>query len=259
MSADREISVRVTGLVKRFHDHVVLDGVDLEVPRGSSLALIGPSACGKTVLLKCLLGLYHADGGSIEIDGQDVTRLSRADQDEMMKRIGVLFQQNALFDSMPIWENICFRLLSEKQLTRRAAKDRAVELLAQVGMGPEVADLFPADLSGGMQKRVGLARAIAGNPEILILDDPTAGLDPILAHAIDRLVDNLVAQNQVTAIAITGEMNNIRDRYRRVALLHDQKIQWQGRTTEIDDSHHAALMQMVEGEAEGPIQMLVEA
>ena len=185
--------------------------------------------------------------------------MSGADHDDLMDRIGVLFQQNALFDSMPIWENICFRPMASKKLTRKQARDRAVELLANVGMSSDVADLYPSDLSGGMQKRVGLARAIAGDPEILILDDPTAGLDPILAHAIDSLVDHLVAQNKVTAIAITGEMKNIRDRYRRVALLHDGRIQWQGRTSEIDDSHHEALMQMVEGRAEGPIQMLVEA
>ena len=259
MSAGQDICVRVKGLNKWFHDHTVLDGVDLEVPRGSSLALIGPSACGKTVLLKCLLGLHHIDGGSIEIDGQDVGQMSAADHDALMDRIGVLFQQNALFDSMPIWENICFRPMASKKLNRKQARDRAVELLANVGMSADVADLYPSDLSGGMQKRVGLARAIAGDPEILILDDPTAGLDPILAHAIDSLVDHLVAQNKVTAIAITGEMKNIRDRYRRVALLHDGKIQWQGRTSEIDDSRHEALMQMVEGRAEGPIQMLVEA
>ena len=259
MSSDPDICVRINGLVKRFHDHVVLDGVDLVVPRGSSLALIGPSASGKTVLLKCLLGLYRPDAGEIEIEGRDVMRMSRVEHDALMDRIGVLFQQNALFDSMPIWENICFRPIASKKLNRRQARERAVELLGQVGMSADVADLYPSDLSGGMQKRVGLARAIAGKPEILVLDDPTAGLDPILAHAIDELIDGLVAKNGVTAIAITGEMKNIRNRYQRVALLHDHKIQWQGLSSEIDDSHHAALIQMVEGQAEGPIKMLVEA
>lgn len=255
MGATDEICIRVQGLTKRFGDHLILQDVDLAVPRGSSLALIGPSASGKTVLLKCLLGLYPVDAGSIEIDGVDLVHASRDDKDELLDRIGVLFQQNALFDSMKIWENICFRPLNRKSMTRAQARDRAVELLGNVGMGPEVADLYPADLSGGMQKRVGLARAVAGKPEILLLDDPTAGLDPILAHAIDRMIDGIVADQGVTAIAVTGEMMNIRQRYRRVALLHDHHIQWQGRTSEVDDSHHAALMQMVNGEAKGPISM----
>lgn len=255
MGAAGDICIRVEGLAKRFGDHLILEDVNLEVPRGSSLALIGPSACGKTVLMKCLLGLYPVNAGTIKIEGVDVTRAGKEDRDALMDRIGVLFQQNALFDSMKIWENICFRPLGRKSMTRSQARDRAVELLGNVGMGPEVADLYPADLSGGMQKRVGLARAVAGKPDILILDDPTAGLDPILAHAIDRMIDGIVADQGVTAIAVTGEMMNIRQRYRRLALLHDHHIQWQGRTSEIDDSHHAALMQMVNGEADGPIRM----
>ncbi|WP_259781480.1 ABC transporter ATP-binding protein [Aestuariispira ectoiniformans] len=255
MAANGEISIRIEGLTKRFGNHLILEDVNLEVPKGSSMALIGPSASGKTVLMKCLLGLYPVDAGRIEIDGVDVTHARPEERDELMDRIGVLFQQNALFDSMTIWENICFRPLAKKTLTRPQARDRAVELLANVGMGEEVADLYPADLSGGMQKRVGLARAVAGKPEILLLDDPTAGLDPILAHAIDRMIDGIVADRGVTAVAVTGEMMNIRQRYRRLALLHDHHIQWQGRTSEINDSHHAALMQMVNGEADGPIRM----
>ena len=249
--------ISVRNLHKRFHDHVVLRDVSFDLPWRTSMALIGPSASGKTVLLKCLLGLHVFEGGAITIDGMDLAKATGPERDELMDRIGVLFQQNALFDSLRIWENVCFRALSSKSISRRKARDRAVELLAQVGLGAEVADLGPADLSGGMQKRVGLARAIAADPEILILDDPTAGLDPILAHTIDSLIDDVVHQKGVTAIAITGEMTNIAKRYRNIALLHDGEIKWCGGTDNIDAADNAYLHQMVNGEAEGPIRMAV--
>jgi len=247
--------ISIKNLSKSFNENDILTDVSFDMNQGTSMALVGPSAAGKTVLLKCMLGLHHADGGEIIIDGLNMHDANNADRDQLMRRIGVLFQQNALFDSQTIWENVSFRLMGDLKIPRAKARDRAIELLHQVGLGVDVATLYPADLSGGMQKRVGLARAIATEPDILILDDPTAGLDPILAHTIDSLIDRIVQDRGVTAIAITGEMANIRKRYRNLALLHDGIIQWCGATSEIDNAHNDHVTQMVNGNAVGPIKM----
>ena len=247
--------IDVKNLAKSFNNNKVLEDVSFTMRKGTSLALVGPSAAGKTVLLKCMLGLHDFDHGDVVIDGVNMRDASHADRDQLMRHIGVLFQQNALFDSQTIWENVSFRLLGEHKLPRKKARDRAIDLLQQVGLGADVAMLYPADLSGGMQKRVGLARAIAAEPDILILDDPTAGLDPILAHTIDILIDKIVQDKGVTAIAITGEMANIHKRYRNLALLHDGIIRWCGATSDIKDAHNDYLNQMVNGLAEGPIKM----
>lgn len=247
--------IEVKSLKKSFGDTTVLKDINFKMNEGTSLALVGPSAAGKTVLLKCMLGLQQADQGDVLIDGLNMREAKASERDKLISRIGVLFQQNALFDSQSIWENVSFRLMGELKMPRKKARDRAVELLEQVGLGADVAALYPADLSGGMQKRVGLARAIAAEPDILILDDPTAGLDPILAHTIDSLIDKIVQDRGVTAIAITGEMANIQKRYRNLALLHDGVIQWCGATSEIDEAHNDYLYQMVNGKSDGPIKM----
>jgi len=247
--------IDVKNLAKSFNHNAVLEDVSFTLEKGTSLALVGPSAAGKTVLLKCMLGLHDADAGSVVIDGVNIGHGSPQDRDQLMRRVGVLFQQNALFDSQTIWENVSFRLLGELKMPQKQARDKAIDLLHQVGLSADVAMLYPADLSGGMQKRVGLARAIATEPDILILDDPTAGLDPILAHTIDVLIEEIVRSRGVTAIAITGEMAKIRTRYRNLALLYDGIIQWHGKTSQIDDAHNDYLSQMVNGLAEGPIKM----
>ncbi len=247
--------ISLKGVSKSFGANHVLDDIDLEIEKGSITALIGPSASGKSVLMKCLLGLYPIDQGQITIEGKDISKLSRRERENLMDRIGVLFQQNALFDSLTIWENVCFRPISNKSMKRDEAYTVALDLLKKVGLKAETADLYPSDLSGGMQKRVGLARAIASEAEFLILDDPTAGLDPILSLAINKLIQDLVKRTNATALVVTGDMTDLETRYSHIALLHDKKIQWQGLSKSARPSGNPALLQMLNGDKDGPIVM----
>ncbi|KAA9005605.1 ABC transporter ATP-binding protein [Histidinibacterium aquaticum] len=246
--------IRLSGVQKSFGENHVLRGVDLEVGRGESCVVIGGSGTGKSVVLKCILGLVTPDAGTIEVDGQDVTRVSR---DPFLARFGMLFQGAALFDSLPVWQNVGFRLLrGEKARPRREARDIAIEKLRRVGLGPEVADRYPAELSGGMQKRVGLARAIAADPEIIFFDEPTTGLDPIMAGVINELIREIVTELGVTAVTITHDMTSVRSIADRVAMLHGGKIRWTGPVSEIDSAGDPYLDQFVQGRAEGPIETL---
>ncbi len=247
--------IRIRGLRKAFGDKVVLDGIDLDVPAGSSLVVIGGSGSGKSVLLKCILGLLDADAGSIEIDGQDVLRLDRRAREAIRARIGMLFQNGALFDSLPVWENVAFGPLAQRKLDRPAARARAAEVLAQVGLAASVGDLSPAELSGGMQKRVGLARAIAGQPDILFFDEPTTGLDPIMGAVIDGLIVDCVKRLGSTAIAITHDMASARRIGDRAAMLFRGKLVWTGPASALLDSGNAMVDQFTHGRREGPIQM----
>jgi phospholipid/cholesterol/gamma-HCH transport system ATP-binding protein len=251
--------IRVRQLRKRFGPKVVLDGVDLEVADGESLVVIGGSGTGKSVLLKCILGILTPDSGSIEIDGVDLTTLSRHERDAVMQRFGMLFQGSALFDSLPVWQNVAFRLLQIERLGRPAAREKAIETLGMVGLGASVADLSPAELSGGMQKRVALARAIAAQPEILFFDEPTTGLDPIMADVINGLIARLVRQLGATAISITHDLASARKIADRVAMIYKGKIIWQGPVGEIDASGNPYVDQFIHGRAEGPIELDVRA
>ncbi len=247
--------IRIRGLYKAFGDKVVLDGIDLDVPAGSSLVVIGGSGSGKSVLLKCILGLIDADAGSIEIDGQDVLRLDRRAREAIRARIGMLFQNGALFDSLPVWENVAFGPLAQRKLDRPAARARAAEVLAQVGLAASVGDLSPAELSGGMQKRVALARAIAGQPDILFFDEPTTGLDPIMGAVIDGLIVDCVKRLGSTAIAITHDMASARRIGDQAAMLFRGKLIWTGPASALLDSGNAMVDQFTHGRREGPIQM----
>jgi phospholipid/cholesterol/gamma-HCH transport system ATP-binding protein len=211
------------------------------------------------VLLKCIVGIMQPDRGSIEIDGQEVTGLGRRAREQVMQKFGMLFQGAALFDSLPVWENVAFGLLQVKKLGRTEARTRAVETLARVGLGPDVADLSPAELSGGMQKRVGLARAIATQPEILFFDEPTTGLDPIMADVINELIARSVRQLGATAISITHDLASARKIADRIAMLYRGKIVWQGPVGQIDDSGNPFVDQFIHGRAEGPIELDVRA
>ena len=189
---------------------MVLDGVDLDVAAGQGLVILGGSGSGKSVTIKCILGLIEPDEGVIEIDGVDVLKLPRREREALGDRIGMLFQNGALFDSLPVWENVCFKLLAQGRITRAKARDRAAEVLAQVGLAATVGDLSPAELSGGMQKRVGLARAIAAQPDIIFFDEPTTGLDPIMGAVIDGLIVDCVQKLGATAVSITHDMASAR-------------------------------------------------
>jgi phospholipid/cholesterol/gamma-HCH transport system ATP-binding protein len=242
---------------KRFGPKTVLDGIDLVVNEGDSLVIIGGSGSGKSVTIKCVLGIIRPDSGSILVDGEEVTRLGGSKRDALMRKFGMLFQGGALFDSLPVWENVAFGLIQGRGVSRQHARETALEKLARVGLGPEVAELSPAELSGGMQKRVGLARAIAADPEIIFFDEPTTGLDPIMADVINDLIHTTVRDLGVTAVSITHDMASARKISNRIAMLYKGKIVWDGPTTQIDRSGNPYVDQFIRGSAEGPIKMEV--
>lgn len=243
--------ITLSGIHKAFGANRVLRGVDLNVPRGQSMVIIGGSGTGKSVLLKCILGLVHPDAGTILVDGQDADTAAR---DAFLARFGMLFQGGALFDSLPVWQNVAFRLLrGALKRPRDEARAIAIEKLRRVGLKPETADLYPAELSGGMQKRVGLARAIAAEPQIIFFDEPTTGLDPIMAGVINDLIREIVTEMGATAMTITHDMSSVRAIADRVAMLHDGVIQWTGPISELDATPDPYVQQFIHGRAAGPI------
>ena len=247
--------IRLRGVTKRFGDKLVLDGIDLDVAPRTSMVVIGGSGSGKSVLIKCILGLIVPDEGSIEIDGQDVLRLAPREREAVRARIGMLFQNGALFDSISVADNVAFGLLAQKKATKAEARARADAVLAQVGLAASVGDLSPAELSGGMQKRVALARAIAATPDILFFDEPTTGLDPIMGAVIDGLITEQVRRLGSTAIAITHDMASARRIGDRAAMIHKGRIVWEGPAASLMDSGNAMVDQFTHGHREGPIQM----
>jgi len=244
--------IDITGLHKTFGENAVLRGVDLKVATGSSTVIIGGSGTGKSVLLKCILGLVAPDTGRILLDGEDVTQ---AERDSFLAKFGMLFQGGALFDSMPVWQNVAFRLLrGSLKKPVEEAREIARAKLARVGLGPEVAEKYPAELSGGMQKRVSLARAIAADPQVIFFDEPTTGLDPIMAGVINDLIREIVVEMGATAMTITHDMSSVRAIADRVAMLHGGKIRWEGPVSEMDGASDPYLQQFITGSAEGPIE-----
>lgn len=249
--------IEVKGVHKRFGAKVVLDGLDLTVMPGESMVIIGGSGTGKSVTIKSVLGLVTPDRGSIKVDGKEVTRLTGRAREKVNQKFGMLFQAAALFDSLKVWENVAFALIQGRGLGRTEAKKIALQKLAKVGLGPEVAELSPSELSGGMQKRVGLARAIAAEPEIIFFDEPTTGLDPIMADVINDLIVTTVKSMGVTALSITHDMVSARKIADRIAMLYKGKIIWVGRKEDIDKSGNPYVDQFIHGRAEGPIKMEV--
>lgn len=246
--------IQLIDVHKRFGAKVVLDGVSLSIAPGESLVIIGGSGSGKSVTIKTVLGLVKPDSGTIKVDGEDITRYSFREREPTLRKVGMLFQGGALFDSLPVWKNITFGARERgHHLTAKQAHDLAVEKLEAVGMKPEVADLMPSELSGGMQKRVGLARAIAANPEIIFFDEPTTGLDPIMADVINDLIVSCVKKLGSTAVTITHDMASVRKIATRVAMLYQGKIIWDGPVSAIDHSGNPYVDQFVHGRAEGPI------
>ncbi len=249
------IKINLRNIAKHFGRITVLDGLSLEVEAGKHLALIGSAASGKTVLLKCILGLHSIDGGVIEVDGQEISSLNSGERERLLDRFGVLFQRSALFDSLTVWENIAFKRVNIGHVRRKDAREAAIIKLRQVGMRPETADLLPSSLSGGMQKRVALARAIMEQPDILLLDDPTAGLDPILTRVINELIARLAFETGATFISVTSDMDAMLRDYPAVAMLHEGRIIWSGATRDIAHADNPYLDQLVNGRPDGPIKM----
>ena len=257
MSSTPKIVIR--GLEKSFGDHGVLRGVDLDIGEGTSLVVIGGSGTGKSVLLRCILGLLTPDAGSIEIDGVDITRVSPMKREKLTQQIGMLFQGAALFDSLNVWQNVAFRLLyGSGNMGGKDAKERALACLSQVGLSPEVGELAPSELSGGMQKRVGLARAIAADPSILFFDEPTTGLDPITADVINNLISDRVKALGATAVSITHDMASARKIADEIAMLYEGQIIWRGKPDELERSGNPMVDQFVHGRADGPIKMALK-
>jgi len=244
--------IDLRGVHKAFGSNQVLCGVDLTIETGTSMVIIGGSGIGKSVLLKSVLGLVLPDRGVITLDGQDVTTAPR---DAFLARFGMLFQGGALFDSLPVWQNVAFRLLrGALRRPRDEARAIAIEKLRRVGLKADVADRFPAELSGGMQKRVGLARAIAAEPEVIFFDEPTTGLDPIMAGVINDLIREIVTEMGATAMTITHDMSSVRAIADYVAMLHDGVIQWTGPVADLDASSDPYVDQFIHGRATGPIE-----
>ena len=250
-----KVKLELQGVHKNFGPKQVLNGVDLKVEAGKSMVVIGGSGTGKSVMLKCILGLMHPDSGSILLDGEETTRLSNRHRGEMMGKFGMLFQGAALFDSLKVWENVAFGLIygRKPKMWRKHARELAIEKIEAVGLKAEVADLFPAELSGGMQKRVGLARAVATNPEIIFFDEPTTGLDPIMADVINDLIIKSVKDLGATALSITHDMGSVRKIADHVAMIHEGKIVWTGPVEKLDKSGNEYVEQFIHGRADGPI------
>ena len=238
---------------KSFGTKTVLNGVDLTVNKGESMVIIGGSGTGKSVTLKCVLGLMQADTGSIKIDGAETTSMATKERDALMGKFGMLFQGGALFDSMKVWENIAFGLIQGKKMDREEAREIAKEKLKQVGLAPLTGDLFPAELSGGMQKRVSLARAIATNPEIIFFDEPTTGLNPIMADVINNLICECVKDLGATALTITHDMCSARKIADQVAMIYEGQMIWDGPVANLYDSGNSYVEQFIHGRADGPI------
>lgn len=251
--------IKLVNVKKHFGGKKVLNGVDLDIYPGESLVIIGGSGTGKSVTLKCILGLLNPDSGHIEIDGQRLDSLSTKEKEALRAQIGMLFQSGALFDSLNVWENVSFSLIQNNKVKKEEARKIAVEKLAAVGLNEGVADVYPADLSGGMRKRVGLARAIATNPAVIFFDEPTTGLDPIMSDVINDLIVSTVKKLGATALTITHDMNSARKIADRIAMLYEGKIIWVGTVKELDKTTNPYIRQFVAGSAQGPINVEVKA
>lgn len=250
-----ETKIKIENLHKAFGKKKVLDGINLEIKKGESLVVIGGSGTGKSVLIKCVQGILTPDNGSIKIDDEEVVGLSSKEKEKIHDKMGMLFQGGALFDSLPVWENVAFGLLENKGYNRKDAKNEAVRVLRSVGLAPDVADLSPSELSGGMQKRVGLARAIACKPEIIFFDEPTTGLDPIMADVINDLIIESVKGLGATALTITHDMASARKIADKIAMLYKGKIIWQGTVKEMDSTDNEFVKQFIHGKSTGPIKV----
>jgi phospholipid/cholesterol/gamma-HCH transport system ATP-binding protein len=249
--------IELRDVYKGFGSKQVLRGLNLSVDKGRSLVVIGGSGTGKSVMLKCILGILRPDSGDIRVGGENVVGLKGEARDLYLRRFGMLFQGAALFDSLPVWENVAFGLIQGRNMDRGLARDIAIDKLAQVGLSADVGALFPAELSGGMQKRVGLARAIAADPEIIFFDEPTTGLDPIMADVINNLIVDCVKRLGATTISITHDMASARKIADDIAMIHKGEIIWKGEANKVNASGNAYVDQFIHGRAEGPIQMEV--
>ena len=251
----KDIKIKIRGLSKRFGKKQVLNGVDLDLYKGESLVVIGGSGTGKSVLIKCIQGLLTPNEGSIEIDGIEIVGENKEVIENMHSKMGMLFQGGALFDSLSVWENVAFDLIQNRGMSRKEAKIVAIKVLRQVGLGSDIADLYPSELSGGMQKRVGLARAVITKPEIIFFDEPTTGLDPIMADVINDLIIESAKDLGATTLTITHDMVSARKIADKIAMLYQGKIIWYGTVKELDKTDNPYVKQFIKGSSKGPIKV----
>lgn len=244
---NKELAIKLSNVYKSFGNNHVVRGLNLEIFKGESVVLLGGSGTGKSVTLKLMLGLLKPDSGNIQITGKEITTLKEDELYKNNKNIGMLFQSGALFDSISVWENIAFSLINVDKIPLVKARQIAIEKLDDVGLSKEVADMMPDDLSGGMKKRVGLARAIADNPEIIFFDEPTTGLDPIMSNVINNLIKKCVKQLGATAFTITHDINSAKQIADRVVVLHEGKIIWSGTPNELDTTSCEYVKNFVSG------------
>ncbi|MEM8688705.1 MAG: ATP-binding cassette domain-containing protein [Pseudomonadota bacterium] len=254
-----QIKVQIRNLSKSFGNKRVLNDVSIDILSGKKTVLIGPAASGKTVLFKCLMGITQPEHGTITVDGQPVPASGSAGHSKYMMDVGVCFQQGGLLDSLTVWENISFKLTQAQGLSRTAARELAIDKLAKVDLPATTADLLPSELSGGMQKRVGIARALAGSPTLLLLDEPTAGLDPITTNTINKLITRSMSEIGATVLAITSDMASARGEYDQLLMLHQGELMWSGPTSLLDTCESPHVNQLINGKAVGPIKMRLEA
>jgi phospholipid/cholesterol/gamma-HCH transport system ATP-binding protein len=251
---DKQPKIRIRGLNKSFNDNPVLNGIDLDISQGESIVVIGGSGVGKSVLLKNIIGLLTPDSGSIKIDGNETAGMEWPENETILKRFGMLFQNGALFDSLTVWENIAFGLIQGRRMKRKEAKEIAIEKLRDVGLKPDIGFLSPAQLSGGMHKRVGLARAIATEPEIIFFDEPTTGLDPIMGDVINDLIVDCVKRLKATALSITHDMESARKIADKIAMIYKGRIIWSGPVSDIDNTGNDVLNNFIQGDAKRPVE-----
>lgn len=251
----KEVKIKIRNLSKSFGKKHVLNGVDLDLYKGESLVVIGGSGTGKSVLIKCIQGLLKPDSGSIKIDNIEIVNENSDVIDNMHSKMGMLFQGGALFDSLTVWENVAFDLIQNRHFNKKAAKIVAIKVLRQVGLGEDIADLYPSELSGGMQKRVGLARAVITKPEIIFFDEPTTGLDPIMADVINDLIIESAKDLGATTLTITHDMASARKIADKIAMLYQGKIIWYGTVKELDKTDNPYVRQFINGSSKGPIKV----
>lgn len=253
------VKLSIADLNMSFGDAKVLHDITIDIPARRKSVLIGPAASGKTVLMKCVAGIHAPTSGAIKLDGQPITGIRQRERNELLADTGVLFQQGGLFDSLKVWENISFRLINNDGMNRKEARELAIDKLARVNLPAGTADLLPSELSGGMQKRVGIARVLASQPSLMLLDEPTAGLDPITTKAIYRLLDRSIEDSHATVFAITSDMDAARSEYDHMFMLHEGAIVWEGAVADIDASGNPYVLQLINGQADGPIKMRMKA
>ena len=247
--------ISIKNVHKAFGENIVLDGLNLEIQKGQSMVIIGASGTGKSVLLKNIIGLLQPDQGSIKINGEETVGIGWNGKQKFLKKVGMLFQNAGLFDSLTVWENVAFPLLQNKSFDRKHAQRKALEKLSEVGLTSDTANLMPAELSGGMKKRVGLARAIVTDPEIIFFDEPTTGLDPIMGEIINELIIEKVQQLGATTLSITHDISSAKKIGNKIAMIYGGKIIWVGEVSELNSSGNKYVDQFIQGSAEGPIQM----